>query len=205
LFSDAFDDWSHADFLEHIYNDAYIEVDPDYREDRPISNANVIVQIFRDYASDLNVLDFGGGNGCFARELAKAGFSDPQTYDPFHPDYCDRPRRKFDLVTCFETIEHMPNPKTGAEEIVSFLSHESLLLLSTLVQPDDIFSQRMGWWYAAARNGHITLFSYRSMATLFGNLGFQVYPTSARTTHLICREIPAFARRAMAELRPLQV
>ena len=39
LFTDAFDNWSEADFKASIYNADYIEVDPDYREVRPNNNA----------------------------------------------------------------------------------------------------------------------------------------------------------------------
>ena len=39
LFSAAFDGWTSADFLEKIYNEQYLAVDPDYVERRPAASA----------------------------------------------------------------------------------------------------------------------------------------------------------------------
>ncbi len=46
IFTEAFDRWSPQDFHEHIYNDKYVEVDPDYTGARPRFNAERIIQIF---------------------------------------------------------------------------------------------------------------------------------------------------------------
>ena len=37
LFTDAFDDWSDAEFKTNIYNAGYLAVDPDYAQARPRS------------------------------------------------------------------------------------------------------------------------------------------------------------------------
>jgi hypothetical protein len=61
----------------------------------------------------------------------------------------------------------------------------------------------MQWWYAGPRNGHITLFTYKALARLFGAFGLKVYPTGSPAAHLICAEIPAFARQALAAAQPV--
>lgn len=203
LYSDAFDDWTDAEFGEHIYNDGYAAVDPDFEAKRPIGNAALIARTFQDARASLEVLDYGGGNGRLAAELERAGFRSARTYDRFHPAHRERPSGRCNLVTCFETIEHMPDPKGGAADIASFLADDGLLILSTLVQPQDIAKLRMQWWYAGPRNGHITLFTYRALARLFGELGLQVYPTSSPALHLVCRQVPDFARRLFAAAQPV--
>jgi len=197
LFTDAFDDWSDADFANHIYNDGYAAIDPDFEVRRPVGNAGLVARTFRQFADALDVLDYGGGNGRLAAELGAAGFRSARTYDRFHPAHRERPMGRFKLVTCFETIEHMPDPRGGAADLAAFLAGDGLLILSTLVQPKDIEQQRMHWWYAGPRNGHITLFTYRALARLFAPFGLKVYPTSSAAMHLLCREVPDFAREVL--------
>src|ERR1700753_3372980 len=74
-FTDEFDDWSAETFLAHVYNSSYIHVDPDYTSVRPLSNASVVANTFRDARESIAILDFGGGNGVFASHLASQGFS----------------------------------------------------------------------------------------------------------------------------------
>ena len=99
LFTDAFDDWSIDQFKTHIYNDGYLAFDPDYAGKRPISCANMVAQFWAAHKSNTRVLDFGG-------VLRASGFLDAVTYDPMVPEHASRPDGKFDLVTCFETLEH---------------------------------------------------------------------------------------------------
>jgi 2-polyprenyl-6-hydroxyphenyl methylase/3-demethylubiquinone-9 3-methyltransferase len=205
LFSDAFDDWPDEAFAAHIYNEGYAAVDPDFEARRPVSNAGLIARTFRDFVGSLDVLDYGGGNGRLATELARAGFRSTQTYDRFHPAHRERPAGRFNCVTCFETIEHMPAPKAGAADIASFLADDALIVLSTVVQPKDIDQQRMQWWYAGPRNGHITLFTYKALARLFAVHGLKLYPTSSPAMHLLCREIPDFARHVLRATQPVPV
>ena len=144
LFTDAFDDWSNADFEARIYNDSYIEIDPDYVEVRPTNFAGTVTATFGEQAAGLDVLDYGGGNGGMAARLREQGFRSAVTYDAFSPAFRERPQRRFNLVTCFETIEHMVDPVGGAADIVDLLDEGGLLLFSTLTQPANIQAVRLG-------------------------------------------------------------
>lgn len=133
--------------------------------------------------------------------MRRLGYGAIQTYDGFHPDHRERPDRTFNLVTCFETIEHMLDPVGGARDIASFLSEDGLLILSTLVQPEDVLKERMGWWYVGPRNGHITIFTRRSLEILWGRLGLRVsngqapYPPDLQDSAAVCG---AYPRRRLA-------
>lgn len=203
LFSDSLDDWADEDFAAHIYNDGYAAVDPDFEVKRPVSNAGLVARTFTEFRETLDVLDYGGGNGRFAAEISAAGFRTARTYDRFHPASRERPSGRFNLVTCFETIEHMPDPKGGAADIVSFLQDDGLLILSTLVQPKEIARERMHWWYVGPRNGHITLFTYAALARLFAPFGLKLFATSSPALHIVCREVPAFARHVLGDGQPV--
>jgi len=122
LFTDAFDDWSQEDFKTHIYNDDYHAVDPGYVLTRPRDNAAVVQQVFGVHKMILRVLDYGGGNDVLCSQLRAAGFPVATTYDPFVPEYANAPEGKFNLVTCFETLEHMPDPLKGIGAIVEYLA-----------------------------------------------------------------------------------
>ena len=111
LFTAAFNEWGRADYQQAIYNDDYIVVDPDYRETRPAANAAMLTKTFETHKHELSLLDYGGGNGVLAGKLAEAGFPSPATYDPFTPAFATLPAKRFNIVTCFETLEHVPDPR----------------------------------------------------------------------------------------------
>jgi 2-polyprenyl-6-hydroxyphenyl methylase/3-demethylubiquinone-9 3-methyltransferase len=193
VYSEAFDDWAAADFETHIYNAGYGEVDGDYEAIRPARNAETIVRAFCASAGDLAVLDYGGGNGVFARLLAEAGFGHAATYDAFHPDHRVRPQTDYDLITCFETLEHMPDPLAGAADIASFLKPGGMILFSTLIQPANFAELGVNWWYIGPRNGHVTLHTSQSLTLLWASQGLQVR-SFGENLHAAFRDVPAFAR-----------
>lgn len=201
VFTDAMDDWPHEDFAAHIYNDAYIEVDPDFETKRPDGGAAMVAKTFASYAATLNVLDYGGGEGRLTDQLRAAGFTTAITYDPFSANHRTRPAGAFELITCFETLEHMPDPKAGAADIASLMADEGMVLFSTLVQPADFAAQGMGWWYIGPRNGHVTLHSRASLAALWNPLGLKVASFNDNL-HAAFRTIPAFARHVFPQGSP---
>ncbi|HEX2814814.1 MAG TPA: class I SAM-dependent methyltransferase [Phenylobacterium sp.] len=192
VYSEAFDDWAPEDFETHIYNAAYADVDGDYEAIRPASNAQMIVRAFGASANNLAVLDYGGGNGDFARALVEAGFRQAATYDAFHPDHRLRPEIDYDLITCFETLEHMPDPLAGAADIAGFLKPDGMVFFSTLTQPADFATLGMQWWYIGPRNGHVTLHSRQSLAILWARHGLKVASFNDNF-HAAFRTVPAFA------------
>lgn len=195
IFTDAFDDWSHDDFKTHIYNDGYRAVDPEYLDARPHANAGVVMQLFGAERADRRVLDFGGGNDVLCTALRAAGFSAAATYDPFVPAHAQAPEGTFDLVTCFETLEHMPDPLGGIGQIAEKLADPGLVLFSTLLQPADIARRGMAWWYIGPRNGHVSLFSRDALEKAWRQHGCHVISFDDNL-HIAFRTLPDYARRA---------
>lgn len=173
LFTDAFDDWSVDQFKEHIYNDSYHLVDPDYKTQRPTGTANSVIELWAGHKASLRVLDYGGGNDVFCAALRANGFKEAVTYDPMVPEYARRPEGKFDLVTCFETLEHVPDPLASIAQIVECVADPGAVYYSTLTQPADFDSRGMSWWYIAPRNGHISIFTKQALAMAFSRHGFK--------------------------------
>jgi SAM-dependent methyltransferase len=193
VFSDCFDDWTDADFQRHIYNDDYVTIDPDYTETRPAAGAALVAQLFGASKAALRVIDYGGGNGKLGALLRADGFPVVETYDPFTPEYARPPETVFDLVTCFETLEHLTDPNAGIADIVQRLANPGLVLFTTLIQPENFDRLRMGWWYIAPRNGHISIFTRRALALAWQRHGFS-FGSIDDNRHVAFRTLPGFAR-----------
>jgi SAM-dependent methyltransferase len=190
LFTTAFDHWSFDAFRQNIYNDDYVIVDPDYVEVRPAGNAAVIAATFPEARSSITILDYGGGSGLLATRLREQGFT-AATYDPFS-EFCELPAERFDLITCFEVMEHVPFPEKTVAQMVSLMKKPGAILFSTLVQPGNLDQVGLNWWYASPRNGHISLYSRAALALLFEPHGMRVASFS-EVIHMAYAEIPAFA------------
>lgn len=172
LFTPFCDDWSHEDFRRLIYNDDYVLLDPEYVSDRPMHMAASMARHLRGFET-IRILDYGAGQGLFARQMAELGFPHVASYDPF--SLPTRPRGKFDMVTCFEVIEHIPSPMAAIADMLSFLSDQGCIVLGEVLQPADIDRVRGNWWYVAPRNGHVSTFADRTLAALADRHGMVFY------------------------------
>jgi SAM-dependent methyltransferase len=187
LFTASFDDWTETEFKQFIYNDDYIKVDPDYLEARPTSNAAVMIAQLGEDRARMRILDYGGGNGLLAQRLREAGFTHVETYDPFTPEFSKRPDTKFDLISSYETLEHLPDPLSAIDTMVDMLTPAGVVLFSTLLQPPELEQMGMTWWYIGPRNGHVSLFSPKALAIAWQRHGFTVSSLS-QVLHLAFRK-----------------
>jgi SAM-dependent methyltransferase len=165
MFTNFFDDWTSEDFRRHIYNDQYVLVDGEYTSIRPERTAIDIAEWLRGYES-ARILDYGSGTGLFAKHMYDRGFEQVVSYDPFSAP--TRPDGLFDIITCFEVIEHSTTPLDTLRDIASLLSDDGCVLLGQCLQPRDIEAVRCNWWYCAPRNGHVSLFTNRALSRAVG-------------------------------------
>ena len=172
LFTRFFDDWQPAAFARYIYNADYVQVDPEYTGARPRRLAVVMTRALRG-CEELRILDYGSGSGIFAAEMRAAGFSRIEAYDPFSSP--SHPAGKFDLVTCFEALEHMVWPEAAFAAMQDCLLPGGCILFSQSIQPPDINDIRGAWWYLAPRNGHISMFTAETL--------MHFLPSSAHVLH----------------------
>jgi 2-polyprenyl-6-hydroxyphenyl methylase/3-demethylubiquinone-9 3-methyltransferase len=163
LFTRFFDSWSTEDFGEFIYNSSYVKADPEYSGTRPLRMAEHLAGILAR-CREARILDYGSGSGEFVEAMRARGFGRIEGYDPFsHPV---RPHGKFDLITCFEVIEHTPSPVVVINDMKSLLDKGGGILFTQNLQPADIESIRCSWWYIAPRNGHVSTFTARTLAVI---------------------------------------
>lgn len=196
LFTAALDAWGPDKFRDAIYNDDYILVDPDYAETRPVANAEFLTTLFGPVRESLTVLDYGGGSGLLADTLVKNGFLGAETYDPFNPRFAHLSGKRFHIVTCFETLEHVPDPRHEIATIAGCVKDDGMVVFSTLIQPEDFEQIGLSWWYLAPRNGHISLFTRKALAAVWRLEGFRAISLSDNI-HFAFRKIPSFAQKQL--------
>lgn len=191
VFTDAFDDWAHDQFKAHIYNSGYAAVDPDYDSKRPRTNADVVARLLGHHKAQTRVLDYGGGNDVMCAALRAHGFPVAVTYDPMVPEHAQPPDETFDLVTCFETLEHLPDPAAGIAGLVRYAANPGLVFFTTNVQPADFNQQGLNWWYVGPRNGHVSIFSKQALARAFGRHGYKLASFNDNV-HVAFDTLPSF-------------
>lgn len=191
-FAPEFSSWSFNDFEDRIYNEGYEAVDPEYKHKRPIGNAGLLGQIF-ELPNGIRHLDYGGGSGLLSETLRSRNW-DSHTYDPFvDRDVEIEELGQFDLITAFEVFEHVPDVHALFSDLQKLSKPTSLILFSTLLSNGEIQRGRpLTWWYASPRNGHISLFSSRSMQTCMYQYGLQ-FRSFSPALHVAFREIPDWA------------
>jgi SAM-dependent methyltransferase len=199
LFTEFCDGWTQEQFRERIYNDDYVKVDPDYASARPTANARMLARTFAASKSRLVVLDYGSGAGALAAQLRDAGFGAAASYDPFSNPDPSALAGRYDVVTCFEVLEHHTSPGAAVREIAAVLKPEGLVVLSTLVQGAEFERERMNWWYIGPRNGHVSIFSRSALAMVWGSAGFRLGSMND-DLHVAFRSVPDFAESIFAKV-----
>ena len=189
--------WSLEDYLEKIYNEDYIKVDPDYIELRPKINAKSIEHYFKS-KEDILHLDWGGGNGVLSQSLRKNNYKS-YSYDPFvdknikFQDLLDN--KNFNLVTAFEVFEHVPDIHQLMRDIRYLLASDGIVYFSTLLsdvyKPENI----LDWWYVSPINGHVSIFSKKSLDYLAKYYGFTLSSIPTLNFHFfVQKNIPSYAK-----------
>jgi SAM-dependent methyltransferase len=197
-FAPEFAAWSPEDFEREIYNEGYGSVDPDRADVRPRANAESLLATFGDHGRTLRHLDYGGGAGLLSTLLGKSGWHST-SYDPFF----DRGIQlgelgTFQLITCFEVFEHVPDVNALVGNLSALLADDGLILFSTLVSDGELrLGQPITWWYASPRNGHISLYSAKSLNALAKKHGFGVASFSPGMHVYWRQQFPQWARHLL--------
>jgi SAM-dependent methyltransferase len=187
--------WSTDRFATEIYNKDYAKFDPDYESARPTGNARDLAATLAGQEGRIRHLDYGGGNGLLSQLMRERGF-DSTSYDPFVDTGVDPAALgQFDLITAYEVFEHAPDVHALMSNLVALRRDDGVVMFSTLLSDGQIaHNQRLSWWYAAPRNGHISLFSRGSLARLAGHyrLAFGIFNAGS---HAMWTTPPAWARK----------
>jgi hypothetical protein len=160
IFTDFCDSWTPADFSAFIYNSDYVKVDPEYIDVRPRRSAEELGPSLVG-AESARILDYGSGSGGFAGHMELRGFDRMESYDPFSSP--ERPTGKFDIITCFDVIEHSPTPRQTLHDVLNYMADDGCVLVGQTLQPYNIKEIKGDWWYIAPRNGHVVTYSSETL------------------------------------------
>ena len=192
-FAPMFHEWLQEDFSVRIYNEDYPIVDPDYQYARPQANAALLIEQFGAYKGMIRHLDYGGGNGLLSDLLTQAGWNS-RSFDPYgHRGEGMAATGKYNLITVFEVFEHVTQINELANALAGYLDDAGLIFFSTLASDEHVAPDRpLDWWYAAPRNGHVSLFSKKSLALLGAAAGLHCCSFS-ENLHAYWKFIPVWA------------
>jgi len=130
-------------------------------------------------------LDYGGGYGLLVRLLRD------RKYDFYRQDkYCENifaryfdlydipmNKRKFELVTAFELLEHLTDPN---KEFKKVFSYSDSTLFSTLLYNTSILKHIDDWWYLAPETGqHIIFYNIKSLNYIAIKYNMHLYSDNA--------------------------
>ena len=120
-------------------------------------------------------------------QLLRSNHFNAHSHDPFY-DHSEisSATGQFDLITAFEVIEHVPDPKRMIGELTGLLKRDGIFIFSTLVSDGHIQTNgRLTWWYASPRNRHISIFTRQSLQILAQQFGFQFLQKNCGTENRI--------------------
>lgn len=194
-----FSQWTLEDFERRIYNADYVNVDPDYLGDRPRANASGLINLFGEHSRTIRHIDYGGGNGSLSEILRETGWNSV-SYDPFvNRNVHIESMGRFDLITAYEVFEHVPDVKQLMSNLSSLLASDGVVLFSTLLTDGNIGPrQPLSWWYASPRNGHISLFSDKSLVLLAAKHGLK-FGSFDQGLHVFWYKAPPWAQKFLKD------
>lgn len=185
IFTNFFDGFIDKDWSEYIYNDDYKMIDPDYTGKRAFQNKTLVKAAIKSWWSGKDIgLDYGGGIGGLSDILNLEGIK-YESFDPFGGDTRNGVEKTYSIISAFEVLEHVTNPLGVFDAMVKMLNQKrGLLLISTqLTMPTMNAGQLINSWYAAPRNGHISLYSIQTMNYLAGKFKLD-YRRVSRGLHI---------------------
>ncbi len=188
VFTSFFDTYTEDEWKRIIYNEDYIRVDPLYAEIRPASNANffrsAIKQAYTSEAMPV-VLDYGAGSGRFAQLLA-SDFA-ITSYDPLNTEMSELPNQRFNIIFSSEVLEHATAPNQLAGHWQHLLVPHGAIIFSTTLYEAQSADNPAKDWYISPRNGHVSIYSKKSLELLFANHSMHYRPLS-NEWHIVMHE-----------------
>ena len=158
------------------------------------------LDIARPYLNGKKILDVGAGTGLFVRLAAEKGFETtalelhkanarrlsedgfPVLTQPL--DRLALPENQFDLVTLWEVLEHLIDPRTLLSEIHRILKHEGVVLI--LVPNADALVTRILHEKSGTFGGHshVSCFNCNTLGRLLRETGFTIVEKETLITEL---------------------
>lgn len=112
-------------------------------------------------------MDYGGGHGVYVRRMRDTGFDfrwqDPMAENLFASGFEDDPETSYEGITCFECLEHLPDPR---QEVRNMLARAPRILFTTELRPERVPSPDQWWYYGWEHGQHVAFHSHRSLSRM---------------------------------------
>lgn len=174
-------------WLDEAYSDAIgaLDVGVMFRNLHNAALTSAVISML--FPNGTRFLDYAAGYGTLVRLMRDRGFdfywSDPHAKNLHAPGFEHVPGSRYDLLTAYEVLEHLPEPLEG---IALMLDLADSVLVSTEVVPEPA-PVPPNWWYYAAKGGqHISFYSAHSLQKIASH--FQVHLLSRGSYHLFTRK-----------------
>lgn len=174
LFCTQHDTADHAALYDEDY---WANQDPDWhgRIGQTLRLVLLSNYLLQKNPSEIKVLDFGCGMGCFVdsarRDLQMQAFGTDLIRPKFGLDwYVAQPATAaYDIVVACEVIEHLERPMNAFADIARTLKRPGVFAFQTAYYDPKACDR--SWWYLGPANGHISLHSARSLQSAAEQLG----------------------------------
>lgn len=192
-------DRDYQNFIKHYYNKKFFTGSSDrvgyvdYQEDSWPEKINMHRYLHRikRFVKTGTILDCGCATGLFLDIAKLHGFEtygfDVSSWAIKHAkkshghrvqqatfDTADFNRKKFDVVTLFDVIEHLKDPRGDLLKITKHLKQDGLLLINT-GDSDSFLARFQGKnWHYYIPPQHLFFFSQKTLTLLLDQIGFQV-------------------------------
>jgi 2-polyprenyl-6-hydroxyphenyl methylase/3-demethylubiquinone-9 3-methyltransferase len=183
VFTRFFDAFTPRMWTDYIYNPEYDEIDPDYISKRPHQNAGYAPRaLAKFWKPGSKGCDFGGGNGLFARLMSNSGMAFT-SIDPYGTNQGHDTGQRYQAITAFEVLEHVVDPVSTLRSITNLGDPDGFFVLaSTFAVPKTVRPGQLAtWWYAAPRNGHVSLYSTGAFKVLAHQNGLTYLEVTPKT------------------------
>jgi SAM-dependent methyltransferase len=187
LFSTHLDGYSDRALNSEVYNDDYWnQMDSDDRSAIPLT----FIQRFM-IGRKMRILDYGCGRGQGVSVLRTRGY-DVFGYDigadyltqQCSNDWSELPDQ-YDFIFSFEVIEHLTQPRVLFEDAGRLLAKDGVLFFTTYLYDEALGRE---FWYLAPRNGHVSLFSRRTLKYSAARYSYNYIPLHRPNHHLFLRK-----------------
>lgn len=132
-------------------------------------------------------IDYGGGYGMFVRLMRDSGF-DFYRYDPlcvnlFSESFDAQFGMEYSLLTAWEVLEHLTDPLSEIERMLSF---SQTLFFSTLLLPSAPKPLNDWWYYGLEHGQHVAFYSTESLQVISKKFNLKLYHSNG-VFHLLSR------------------
>lgn len=132
-------------------------------------------------------LDFGAGHGIFVRLMRDRGFdfrwSDLHAENTYARGFECHQEERFQFLTAFEVLEHLENPLSEIEQI---MSRSENVFASTSLLPDPAPHLKDWWYYMPSSGQHVSFYTLKSLRFIASKFGRHLL--SRGPYHLFTRE-----------------